>query len=151
MKVVIQRVKQASVEVDAKRVGQIRKGMLVLIGVDKADTAQDADTLAQKIINLRIFDDDKGKMNLSSLETKAEILVVSQFTLHADCTKGRRPSFDKAADPKKAEEFYNYFVDQLRTYNLRVETGIFKATMDVSLINDGPVTLIMDSKEADSS
>ena len=151
MKVVIQRVKQAYVEVDAKRVGQIRKGMLVLIGVDKADTAQDADTLAQKIINLRIFDDDKGKMNLSSLETKAEILVVSQFTLHADCTKGRRPSFDKAADPKKAEEFYNYFVDQLRTYNLRVETGIFKATMDVSLINDGPVTLIMDSKEADSS
>ena len=146
MRLVIQRVQQAHVTVDDKLVGEIGRGMLVFLGVGKEDTQQDADDLVNKIVQLRIFDDPQGKMNLSSIETDAEFLVVSQFTLYGDCEKGRRPSFDKAADPQKGEGLYNYFVTQLRRENRKVETGQFRARMDVALINDGPVTLVLSSQ-----
>jgi D-aminoacyl-tRNA deacylase len=146
MKVVVQRVKQAHVEVESNIVGRIGNGMLILSSVGKEDTVQDADYLVNKLLQLRMFADDKGKMNCSALDTKAEILIVSQFTLHGDCNKGRRPSFDMAADPQKAEELYNYFVGQFKKHNVKVETGQFRAMMEVSLINDGPVTFILDSR-----
>lgn len=146
MKVVIQRVKEAKVEVEGKTVGKIGKGMLIFLGVAKDDSKSDADYLENKISQLRIFEDQNGKMNLSALETQAEFLVVSQFTLCGNCEKGRRPSFDGAADPKKGENLYEYFVQKLRENNLKVETGEFRAMMDVSLINDGPVTFIIESK-----
>ena len=146
MKTVLQRVKEAKVVVDSETVGQIGKGILVFLGIGQDDTKEDADFLAQKIPQLRIFEDEQGKMNASALETHAEILVVSQFTLYGDLKKGRRPSFDKAAEPKIAEELYEYFVQQLRTYKLKVETGRFRAMMDVALVNDGPVTFILESE-----
>ncbi|HOW36049.1 MAG TPA: D-aminoacyl-tRNA deacylase [Candidatus Omnitrophota bacterium] len=146
MKLVIQRVKEASVSVNGEIIGKIAKGMVVLIGVGKDDLAKDADYLADKIGQLRIFEDALGKMNLCASEVGAEFLVVSQFTLLGACLKGRRPSFDAAADPAKAEELYEYFVQKLRAQNFKVETGRFKAMMDVSLVNDGPVTFILDSK-----
>jgi len=146
MKVVIQRVSRAEVRVDDKSVGQIGRGMLILVGVGKEDTTQDADYLVQKVTQLRMFEDEEGKMNLSSFEAGAEILVVSQFTLYGDCRKGRRPSFDKAADPQKGEELYNYFVGELRGQNIKVETGQFRAMMDVELVNDGPVTFTLESE-----
>ena len=145
MKLIIQRVKHAQVEVKAKIVGKIGRGMLIFLGVGKDDTKEEADFLVNKIVQLRIFEDAQGKMNLSAAETKAEFLVVSQFTLYGDCAKGRRPSFDAAADPKKAEELYRYFVEQLSKQNVPVQTGEFRAMMDVSLINDGPVTFILES------
>lgn len=146
MKVVVQRVRRAEVRVDGRIVGQIGRGMLIFIGVGKEDTAADADYLAQKAAQLRMFEDAEGKMNLSSFEAGAEILVVSQFTLYGDCRKGRRPSFDKAADPRKGEELYNDFVNKLRARNVKVATGRFGAMMDVGLVNDGPVTFILESK-----
>ena len=146
MKVVIQRVKEASVRVKSEIVGQIGRGILVFLGIGKDDTTQEADYLAQKIPQLRLFEDADEKMNLSSVDVKAEFLVVSQFTLYGNCSKGRRPSFDKAADPKKGEELYNYFVEQLRAQEYRVETGQFRAMMDVALVNDGPVTFILESR-----
>ena len=147
MKVVVQRVKEAKVEVEGKAVGTIGKGMLVFLGVGKEDGQENADFLVQKIIQLRIFEDSDGKMNLSALESKADFLVVSQFTLYGDCNKGRRPSFDAAADPQKAEKLYEYFVQQLKTHPVKVETGRFRAMMDVALVNDGPVTLILESSQ----
>ena len=145
MKAVIQRVGAATVEVDAKTVGQIGKGILVLLGVEKGDGEQDAAWLAEKIANLRIFEDDKGKMNLSVREIGGELLAVSQFTLAGNCAKGRRPSFDSAAPPEEANRLYEFFVGKLREQGLPVETGIFQAMMQVSLVNDGPVTFILES------
>ena len=146
MRIVVQRAKEAYVKVGGNVVGKIAQGMVVLVGVAKTDSTADADSLVKKIIELRIFEDKEGKMNLSSLEAGAEFLVVSQFTLLGDCSKGRRPSFDSAADPQKAEQFYNYFIEQLRKHHVRVETGQFRAMMDVGLVNDGPVTFILESK-----
>ena len=145
MRLVIQRVKEASVKAGGTIVGQIGQGILVLIGVAEEDTKQEAEYLADKVSQLRIFEDSQGKMNLSAEEAKAEFLVVSQFTILADCRKGRRPSFDAAAEPKKAEELYNYFVEQLRAKKFNVQTGQFRAMMDVALINDGPVTFVLES------
>ncbi|MBF0521600.1 MAG: D-tyrosyl-tRNA(Tyr) deacylase [Candidatus Omnitrophica bacterium] len=147
MKIVIQRVKEAQVEVAGKLVGKITTGALIFLGVAKEDALADADYLVSKVINLRMFEDKDGKMNLSGLEVNAEFLVVSQFTLYGNCDKGRRPSFDDAADPQKGEELYNYFVDALKKQNVKVETGEFRAMMDVSLINDGPVTFIIESRK----
>ncbi len=149
MKAVVQRVQNAKVEVDKRVVGKIDKGMLVFLGVGKDDTRTDAEHLARKIVELRMFEDAQGKMNLSLAETKGSVLVVSQFTLYGDCAKGRRPSFDAAADPVKGEELYNYFVAQLRQTNCPVETGVFRAMMDVSLVNDGPVTFVLESATSD--
>jgi D-tyrosyl-tRNA(Tyr) deacylase len=146
MKVVLQRVRQAEVRVAARTVGRIGKGMVVFIGVAKEDTTQDAEYLIEKITQLRVFADEEGKMGLASFEAGAEFLVVSQFTLYGDCRKGRRPSFDQAAPPEKGEELYHYFVEGLRGRNVKVETGRFAAMMEVDLINDGPVTLILESK-----
>jgi len=148
MKVVIQRVKEAKVSVNGQLINRIGKGMLVFLCVQKDDDQQDADYLVDKLINLRIFEDNEKKMNLSIQEIKGEFLVISQFTLAGDCNKGRRPSFDKAAEPKKAEELYNYFAQGLAKSSLTVKTGKFRAMMDISLINDGPVTFILDSKNA---
>ncbi|HEX2767814.1 MAG TPA: D-aminoacyl-tRNA deacylase [Geobacteraceae bacterium] len=145
MKAVIQRVGAASVEVDAKTVGQIGKGILVLLGVEKGDGERDAAWLAEKIANLRIFEDEKGKMNLSVREIGGELLAVSQFTLAGNCAKGRRPSFDSAAPPEEANRLYEYFVEKLREMGLPVETGVFQAMMQVSLVNNGPVTFILES------
>ena len=145
MKAVIQRVKEARVTVDAEVVGQIRQGMVVFLGVGKDDVQKDADYLVQKIVSLRIFEDREGKMNLCASDIQAAFLVVSQFTLYGDCAKGRRPSFDAAADPRTAEKFYNYFVEQLRRQNMKVETGRSRAMMDVALVNDGPVTFLLET------
>lgn len=146
MRIVLQRVKQASVDVAGERVGSIGPGLLALLAVTHSDTTQQADFLAEKIANLRIFSDDAGKMNLSVKDTGGAILVVSQFTLYGDCRKGRRPSFDKAALPEHARELYEYFIGRVRAQDLMVETGIFQASMQVSLINDGPVTVIVESE-----
>jgi len=146
MRVVIQRVKEAQVSVAGQMVGQIKHGMLIFLGVAREDSPQAADYLVKKITELRIFEDAQGKMNLCSQEVGAEFLVVSQFTVYGNCDKGRRPSFDEAADPAKGEELYNYFVTQLKATKAKVDTGQFRAMMDVSLINDGPVTFIIDSK-----
>ena len=145
MKAVIQRVREAKVEVDGKTVGQIGRGILLLLGVEKGDGERDADWLAEKIGNLRIFEDEKGKMNLSVKEIAGELLAVSQFTLAGNCAKGRRPSFDSAAPPEEANRLYEYFVGKLRGLGLPVETGVFQAMMQVSLTNDGPVTFILES------
>lgn len=181
MKALIQRVKKASVTIEDKVYSQIDKGMLILLGVEKQDEKENAQKLCEKLINLRIFEDEygsrcepasacdkqaeqgehnvsdvglqaesrspqeqKGKMNLSLLDVKGEILVVSQFTLAADCKKGTRPSFDKAAPPDRANELYEYFVELISKYGLSVKTGKFQAMMDVSLVNDGPVTFMIE-------
>ncbi|HLG97517.1 MAG TPA: D-aminoacyl-tRNA deacylase [Bryobacteraceae bacterium] len=145
MRVVIQRVKKAHVQVDNEVVGRIDRGLLILVGVTHPDTRDDADYLAGRILQLRIFPDDQRRMNRSILEAGGALLVVSQFTLHGSCRKGRRPSFDRAAPPEQARELYEYFVQRLRLSNTIVETGVFQAEMEVSLINDGPVTFILDS------
>ena len=142
---VIQRVKKADVTVDGRVVGAIGKGALVLLGVVKPDTLTDVDYLVRKVADLRMFEDDAGKMNRSAADVGGEFLVVSQFTLAGDCRKGRRPSFDHAAEPGMAENYYNRFCAGLRQLGFSVATGQFRAMMDVSLINDGPVTFILDS------
>ncbi len=146
MRAVVQRVSESHVSVDGEIIGEIGKGLLVLLGVADGDDAGSADWLAEKIANLRIFEDGAGKMNLSLLETGGQMLVISQFTLLGDCRKGRRPSFVHAAGPEKANELYEYFVDQVRRKGIEVQTGRFRAMMAVSLVNDGPVTLIVESK-----
>ncbi len=146
MRAVIQRVKESSVKVDDRIIGQISRGLLVLLGVAQADRPSDADYLANKIANLRIFEDKNGKMNCSLLETGSQMLVVSQFTLLGDCRKGRRPSFTAAAEPEKATALYEYFIETVRSLAISVETGRFGAMMEVALVNDGPVTLILESQ-----
>ncbi len=144
MRAVVQRVKQCQVSVDNQLVGSIGSGLLVLLGVAKTDTFASAESLVSKILTLRIFDDDAGKMNLSVSDINGQILVVSQFTIYGNCAKGRRPSFDDAADPVLAEDLYKKAVALFVDSDLKVETGRFRAMMDVSLINDGPVTLIVE-------
>ena len=146
MRAVLQRVTQASVAVEGKIVGEIGAGLLVLLGVAKTDAQADADFLVQKVLNLRIFEDEAGKMNRSVKEEGGALLVISQFTLYGDCRKGRRPSFDDAAGAEQARALYESFVAQARLAGVRVETGIFQAHMAVSLLNDGPVTLIVESR-----
>lgn len=145
MKVVIQRVSESSVKVDGKIVGEIGNGLMLLVGIDENDEKSDADWLVQKILNLRIFGDEDGKLNLSVQEIQGEILCISQFTLIADYKKGNRPSFIKAAKPDKAIPLFDYFKEEILKSGLKTESGIFGADMKVSLINDGPVTIVMDS------
>lgn len=145
MKIVLQRVKEAAVRVDGVVVGRIGRGICLLVGVERGDGEEDAEHLAKKVVELRIFPDEQGKMNLSLLETRGDILAVSQFTLVGSVRKGRRPSFDKAEAPDRAQELFMYFVNRIREAGLRVETGRFAALMDVSLVNDGPVTFILES------
>ena len=147
MRAVVQRVKESSVTVEGIITGKIGAGLLVLLGIAKKDTINDIDFVADKILNLRIFEDGNKKMNRSVLDTGGEMLVVSQFTLLGDCRKGRRPSFTDAAEPEKANELYEKFVEKIRGKGVKVQTGIFRAMMDVSLVNDGPVTLIVESKQ----
>lgn len=146
MRIVLQRVSQASVTVNGAIVGQIGRGLLLLVGVAKGDRESDADYLAEKIANLRIFPDDTGKMNLSLLEAGGAALVVSQFTLYGDCSKGRRPGFDAAASPDVANELYRYLIGKLQGTGIPVETGVFQSAMAVSLVNDGPVTFVLESR-----
>jgi D-tyrosyl-tRNA(Tyr) deacylase len=143
---VVQRVADSRVRVQNETVGKIGPGLLVLLGVSQSDSEKDADYLADKLVHLRIFEDKKGKMNLSLLDTGGEMLVVSQFTLLGDCRKGRRPSFVQAAPPDRAEALYETFMDRVRCNGVSVASGKFQAKMDVSLVNDGPVTLIVESK-----
>ena len=147
MRAVVQRVSQASVTVENETVGQIGCGFLVLLGVGTDDTTADADYLAKKIVGLRVFEDDAGKMNRGLLDVGGDLLVVSQFTLWGDCRKGRRPSFVAAAPPEQADSLYQHFVSVARTEGVKVETGRFRAEMQVSLVNDGPVTLLLDSQK----
>ena len=144
MKLVVQRVKNAKVDVENKTVGSIEKGFLVLLGVTHTDTKETADYLVKKLCNLRVFEDEKGKMNLSIKDVKGKLLIVSQFTLYADCTGGNRPSFINAAKPEIANELYEYFCKECKNKGIEVEKGIFGADMKVSLINDGPVTIILE-------
>lgn len=145
MKAVIQRVSEASVKVDDQIVGEIGKGLMLLIGIDESDEKSDADWLIQKILNLRVFGDENDKLNLSVKDISGEILCISQFTLIADYKKGNRPSFIKAAKPEKAVPLFEYFKEEIAKSGLKIEKGIFGADMKVSLINDGPVTIVMDS------
>jgi len=145
MRAVIQRVSRAQVRVEGQIIGEIAKGLLVLLGVGKGDTKAEADSLLDKIINLRIFEDAQGKMNLSLLDVTGELMVISQFTLYADCRKGRRPSFTDAGSPEEAKAIYQYFVTRGKDRGLKVASGIFQALMEVELINFGPVTILLDS------
>ncbi|RNA60555.1 D-tyrosyl-tRNA(Tyr) deacylase [Chryseobacterium nematophagum] len=145
MKIVVQRVSESSVKVNSEIVGEIGKGLMLLVGIEENDQKTDADWLVQKILNLRIFGDKEGKLNLSILDISGEILCISQFTLIADYKKGNRPSFIKAAKPDIAIPLFDYFKEQLALSGLKIQSGIFGADMKVSLINDGPVTIVMDS------
>lgn len=144
MKIVIQRVSQASVKVDGKITGQIEKGFLVLLGITHTDTEKEADFLADKVANLRIFEDAEGKMNLGLKDVGGWALIVSQFTLYGDAIKGRRPSFTDAARPERAIPLYEYFIKKVASYGINVQTGIFGAMMEVNLTNSGPVTIIIE-------
>lgn len=145
MKFVIQRVKNASVEVNDKIIGKINRGFLVLIGITHNDTTETADYLIRKLINLRVFDDENDKMNLALKDVNGELLLVSQFTLYADCRNGNRPAYIEAARPERANELYEYIIEECKKQIKVVQTGIFGADMKVELLNDGPVTIIMDS------
>jgi D-tyrosyl-tRNA(Tyr) deacylase len=145
MRAVVQRVSRARVAVGAEVTGEIGLGLLVLLGVGKGDTRTETDYLVDKALGLRIFEDDAGKMNRSVAEVSGALLVVSQFTLYGDARKGRRPSFDAAASPEQARELYEYFVERVRAAGLRCETGRFQETMQVELVNEGPVTILLDS------
>lgn len=145
MRAVVQRVKKAKVEIEGKAVGEIAHGLLIFLGIGEEDSKRDCEYLVNKIINLRIFPDENDLMNLSLTDTGGSLLVVSQFTLWGDCRKGRRPSFAKAARPEKARDLYEYFITVMSEKGVNVETGEFQEMMDVHLVNDGPVTLLLDS------
>ncbi|MEJ8554879.1 D-aminoacyl-tRNA deacylase [Tepidibacter sp. Z1-5] len=147
MRAVVQRVSNSSVTVDQNVVGKIDKGIMVLLGVNNDDNSKDVEYLVDKIVNLRIFEDENEKMNLSLLDIKGDLLVVSQFTLYGDCRKGRRPNFTDAAKPDTAIPLYEEFIDKAKKYGIKVETGKFGAHMNVDIMNDGPVTLLIDSKK----
>lgn len=147
MRAVVQRVSRAKVSVNEKAVGTIGAGLLVLLGVSSKDNENDAEYLVEKILNLRVFEDAEAKMNLSLLDVKGDLLVVSQFTLYGDTRRGRRPSFIEAAPTAEANRLYEYFVDRARKHIERVETGKFQAMMNVELVNNGPVTIILDSEK----
>ena len=146
MRAVVQRVSKAQVSVDSKIVGSIEKGLVVYIGVGKEDTNSDIDYLADKVAGLRIFEDDNEKMNLSVQDIEGDVLAISQFTLYGDVRKGKRPSFTDSAEPLIGNEFYEHFIDKLENMGINVQRGIFGAHMEVSYINDGPVTILLDSK-----
>jgi D-aminoacyl-tRNA deacylase len=146
MRIVLQRAKSARVDIAGETVGSIGIGLVILLGVTQTDQEQDARYLADKVIQLRIFPDEAGRMNRSLLEAGGALLVVSQFTLYGDCRKGRRPSFDHAAPPEQARTLYECFIQHLKSSKIAVETGVFQADMEIHLINDGPVTFILDSK-----
>ena len=147
MKLVVQRVKKAEVKVDGNIIGKIDKGFLVLIGIKVGDTKEQADYLVKKLCNLRVFSDENDKMNLSIKDVKGKLLIVSQFTLYGDCSQGNRPSFIEAARPEEANPLYEYFCNQCELNNIEVQKGIFGADMKVSLLNDGPFTIVLDSSE----
>ncbi|MFH1282311.1 MAG: D-aminoacyl-tRNA deacylase [bacterium] len=144
---VVQRVKNASVTIEKNEVRRIGRGLVILLGVGNKDDSEDIEYIARKVVGLRIFPDDSGKMNLSVEDIRGDLLVVSQFTLYGDSRKGKRPDFTQAAQPKMAEEFYNRFVDALKKTNLTIETGVFSSDMLVEIHNDGPVTLILNSNQ----
>lgn len=148
MKIVLQRVKKAAVEINRKIKVEIEQGICLLVGIEKGDSKDDAQYLANKIVELRIFPDEEGKMNLSLLEARGEVLAVSQFTLAGSVKKGRRPSFDKAETPERAERLFRYLVDIMRQRGINVKTGVFGSLMNVHLINDGPVTFILEKKRS---
>lgn len=145
MRAILQRVSQAHVSVDGKIVGKIQRGLVVLLGIAPEDTPRQADWLAEKIVGLRLFPDQEGKMNTSLIDIQGQVLVISQFTVYGECQKGRRPSFTRAAAPEIAEPLYQYFLDACQMLGISTEAGIFGASMQVSLVNDGPVTLILDT------
>jgi len=147
MRAVVQRVKKGSVEIEKKEIGKIEEGLVILLGVGRKDIEKDAEYLAEKIVNLRIFEDKEGKMNLSVKDINGQILVISQFTLYGDCKKGRRPSFISVALSDKAVKLYDYFVKYIKNYSLKVEAGQFQAVMLVKIFNDGPVTILLDSEK----
>lgn len=147
MRAVLQRVQQGSVSVEGDKIGSIAKGLVILLGIGQDDSEVDMDYLVDKIVNLRIFTDVEGKLNLSAIDVKAEVLIISQFTLFGDCRKGRRPSFSSAASPDKAKELYEQFIAKVQTKGLKVATGKFQAEMLVEIHNHGPVTLLLDSKK----
>lgn len=147
MRAVVQRVKESSVKIDDKIVGKINKGFNVLIGISKDDTIEDLKYIKDKIMNLRVFEDENDKMNLSIKDVNGELLIVSQFTLYGDCRKGRRPNFMNALSGDEAEKLYEEFLRMIREEDITLETGVFGADMEVSIINDGPVTLLIDSKK----
>jgi len=147
MKAVVQRVRESWVKVDGRTVGRIGRGLNILLGVGKGDCEEDVEKLVRKIAGLRIFEDERGKFQLSLADIGGEVLVVSQFTLYASLRKGRRPSFELAEEPRRAEELYNLFVERFRREGFRVETGVFGAMMEVFIVNWGPVTLLVDSRE----
>jgi D-tyrosyl-tRNA(Tyr) deacylase len=147
MRAVVQRVSEASVRVEGETVGRIGRGLVVLLGVGRGDGPADADSLAERVVHLRVFPDAAGQMNLSVLEVGGAVLAVSQFTLYGDCRKGRRPGYTDAAPPEEAQPLYDRFVAKLRESNLTVQEGVFRAMMDVALVNQGPVTLLLDSRK----
>ena len=147
MRLVVQRVSEASVVIGENTVGAIRTGLVILVGIAKSDTRKDAEYLSDKVLGLRVFSDDAGKMNCSVVDAEGALLVVSQFTLYGDCRKGRRPSFDDAATPEQAQEIYTYFVERLKAGPVPVETGVFQAAMEVHLVNQGPVTILIDTRD----
>ena len=147
MRAVIQRVQRASVTIDDRTHGAISQGMVVLLGIGASDTQKDLHWLVEKVINLRIFDDQQGKMNRSLADIAGEMLIISQFTLYGDCRKGRRPGFSAAAPPEVAEPLYRQFIEEVQSRQIKIATGIFQAAMQVELVNDGPVTILVDSEK----